>query len=112
MPKSKLSEFEQAIFDNWLKTYKNSALSRLVLQAVAKDAKYPKQIEVYINEKVDGLWSVDEKSLHRTMRRLSNLDLVDYDERQAPKTGAKRKYYSITESGARILTQMQSANSC
>lgn len=106
MSKYNLSEYENAILDQWLGIYKRSATTRILLEAVAHAPSHSGEIHEFISKQIDGKWSINEKSMYRTLRRLKKLELVDYEEQQTPKTGLKKKVYSITESGAAVLERI------
>ncbi len=106
----KLDPYEEAIFGKWMQTYKSSALSRLVMLSIKDQPRYSDEILAHIELKVGNTWSVDEKSLHRTLRRLERLGLATHTLQPGQKTGAQRKFYSLTESGARLLAAMQSVH--
>lgn len=105
---TELSNYEAKIFEQWLEIYKRSATTKLLLRAVSDKPRYSKEIHDYLNDKIDNKWSINEKSMHRTLRRLSDLDLIDYKQAKSAKTGLKRKVYSITPSGARVLREISS----
>ena len=50
-----------------------------------------------------GTITADTRSLYRALRRLADVGLVQDVERPAERTGADRKYFSLTESGERVL---------
>lgn len=106
MSKSDLSDYENAVFKQWLEIYKRSATTRLLLKAVADKPRYSKEIHDYINKEIDGRWSINEKSMHRTLRRLDKLDLINFKEEKIIKTGLKKKVYSITPHGSVVLRAM------
>lgn len=103
-----LTEYETAVFDKWLEIYKRSATTRLLLEAISDKPRYSGEIHEYINKSIGGKWSINEKSMHRTLRRLDKLDLVSFNQESTAKTGLKKKVYSITPSGKAILGKMNS----
>lgn len=104
--KPELSDYEKAIFEQWLEIYKRSATTRLLLKAVADKPRYSKEIHDYIGKEIDGKWSINEKSMHRTLRRLSKLDLIKHTEKKVKGSGLKKKVYSITPHGSAVLEAM------
>lgn len=102
----RLNDYENAIFENWLEIYKRSATSKLILELLTESSKDTKEITTAITKKTGGSWSVDDKSIHRTMRRLEKLDLVCSEKLSVKGTGLKKKLYSVTDHGKNIAAAM------
>jgi DNA-binding PadR family transcriptional regulator len=52
-------------------------------------------------------WHLTERGLYRTLRRLEDHGLIQHTTSPAPRTGAQRKDFRLTESGARLLTALE-----
>ncbi len=48
-------------------------------------------------------WELTERGLYRTIKRLQDSDLLETDDVDAPRTGAKRKEISISPLGIGLL---------
>lgn len=105
---NELSDYETAIFEQWLEIYKRSATTRLILQALHDKPRYSKEIHSFIEGQINGAWSIDDKSMHRVLRRLSSIDLIAHDEQVVKGTGRKRKVYRLTAHGDAVLGAMLS----
>lgn len=76
----------------------------IILAHLAEDDSYGYKINKSIVEKTDGRYELKEATLYSAFRRL---ELAEYitsywgDEN----TGARRRYYSITETGKKTLEQ-------
>ena len=75
----------------------------ILAHLLVKDS-YGYEINKAIQEKTDGKYELKEATLYSAFRRLENADLIrSYwgDE----KTGARRRYYSVTEQGRKTYTE-------
>lgn len=81
---------------------KKGLLDFLVLAAIAKQAKYPREIIEQLN--VHGL-DIVEGTIYPLFLRLYKNGLVTYEWREA--SGHPRKYYSLTEQGQTVLGEYQ-----
>ncbi|MFV0318019.1 MAG: hypothetical protein ACK5O2_13795, partial [Microthrixaceae bacterium] len=52
-------------------------------------------------------WSITERGLYRTLRRLASDGLLEVVEVRAARTGAKRKEYSLSGSGSAYLGRLE-----
>lgn len=88
--------------DSWIETYKKSMLTPVVLSVVAT---HQPAGTVTIAEAVTAAtgWQITERGLYRTLRRLQDSGLLTAAEESAPRTGAKRKQFSLSALGTRFL---------
>lgn len=101
-----LNDYETAVFDNWLTVYKRSATTTLILEAIREGNGTRADIEIFISERTGDAWSIDEKSMHRVLRRLTKAELTSAAEAAVPGTGLKKKVYTLTKNGERVLEAM------
>lgn len=80
-----------------------------VLLAIYDGEKYAQEIILYITSATDGNLEVREQSLYRTLRRFSSLGLVKLTKKPSS-AGPDRKYYSMTERGAAVLSEFTRRN--
>ena len=95
-------EWVEAKVESWVETYKKSMLTPVILRAVAD--RQPVTV-AGVAESVASLtgWSITERGLYRTLKRLQDTGLLYGVDVDAPRTGAKRKELSLTPLGAQFL---------
>lgn len=99
---SEEQEWAQSRVDAWVETYKKSMLTPVVLRVV--DDRQPVTV-AGIAAEIASLtgWSITERSLYRTLKRLEDSGLLHSAEIDAPRTGAKLKELSLTALGSQFL---------
>lgn len=105
MSTSNLTSYEQVIVDSWADTHKKSALVLFILLALSVEPSWSGQLRAFIDGLSDGHLGVDEQSLHRALRRLDALNVVTHTPEDVPGSGVKRKKYSLTQTGERVLNE-------
>jgi DNA-binding PadR family transcriptional regulator len=100
---SEIEEYLDELSLSWWQNYKKSISSYIILSTLEERDLWSKQIHARIFEMTKSKLSLDDKSLHRAMRRLESQGLVSHSNDRGNKTGAKRKIYSVTESGRTLL---------
>jgi DNA-binding PadR family transcriptional regulator len=98
-----LEEYLNELAYNWSETFKKSMATYVILSILAKESSWSKEIHKAIKSVTNSKLSLDEKSLHRSLRRLEKYGLINHEKRGGKKTGAERKVYSITEDGQKFL---------
>jgi len=104
-----LTDFEVRYVEQWLETHKRSAHVVLLLRAMDDSPKWSGELNDYLHDATNGAWTVDEKSLYRALRRLESQGLAAHEKQSVAGSGAKRKVFSITDSGRRILGSIHEA---
>ncbi len=107
MAKLEHEEYLDELARSWHQTYKKSVTSLLILVSLRQKPLWSKEIMRAIAKKTDGQIELDEKSLHRALRRLLAQDLVVHTTDEGHKTGALRKVYSLTPLGKNYLTRIR-----
>ena len=95
-------EWVQARIESWVETYKKSMLTPVILQAVAASQPATVARVAALVASTTG-WSVTERGLYRTLKRLQDTGFLHSVEVDAPRTGAKRKEMSLTALGSQFL---------
>lgn len=103
-----LEEYQTELINKWEELHKKSMVTLLILFALTESPMWSKELEQWL-KKTSG-WELNERSLHRTLKRMAKLGLIQYKEVDAPKTGASRKVYMISESGISFLNQIKSSS--
>lgn len=76
----------------------------IILAHLANKDSYGYEINKRIKQKTDNKYELKEATLYSAFRRLEKAELIaSYWGNQ--KTGARRRYYSITELGMEVLKQ-------
>ena len=100
-----MSKIDQELLDEyvfaWVEVHKKSALTFLVLRALQDGAVWSQDIGVMIQKQTG--WIVTERGLYRLLRRLHKQGLIDFFSESAPRTGAERKIYQLTQEGGVFL---------
>lgn len=98
-----LDEYERKVLDGWEEIYKRGLLTLWLLLAVRDQPRYAAEIAEFVDGHTNGTMTFDDRSLYRAMRRLKRLELVEDSEQAGARTGADRKYYSLTQTGEHVL---------
>lgn len=101
-------EWADGRVESWVETYKKSMLTPVILRVV--DDLQPVTIAA-IAARVSSRtgWSITERSLYRTLKRLQDSGLLHSSEVAAPRTGAKLKELSLTALGAQFLAGVEAS---
>lgn len=84
------------------------ALPLLVLGALADDELYGYEIAQRLGSRSDGVVAPSEGSLYPTLHRLEATGAVTATWRASDR-GPRRRYYRLTEKGARLLAEQRAA---
>lgn len=93
--------------DSWVETYKKSMLTPVILTLVAQHETVEIPVIAEAIAASTG-WHVTERGLYRTLKRLQDSGLLRSTAVDAPRTGAKRKVFSLTALGAGYLEGIRS----
>lgn len=95
-------EWVESRVESWVETYKKSMLTPVILWAVA-DHQPVTVARVADQVAARTQWTITERGLYRTLKRLQDTGLLRSEGVDAPRTGAKRKELSLTPLGALFL---------
>ena len=98
-------ELQAEIIARWTEVHKKSMVMFLIMLALTEQAMWSKELQEWLVKVAN--WEVSERGLHRTLKRMNHLDLIEHIEVAVPRTGMKRKDYSLTEFGASTLKEMK-----
>lgn len=104
--KEESEEWLEELVRSWTEVYKKSLTTLGLMRAVAELAPAPANA---IGERLTEAtgWSLTDRGLYRTLRRLTGMGLLRAEEVAVPRTGAKRKDYSLTTLGAAYLARIE-----
>lgn len=95
-------EWVEARIESWVDTYKKSMLTPVILSAVA--ARQPATVAGIAADVASRTgWTITERSLYRTLKRLQDAGFLHGADVEAARTGAKRKNLSLTSVGSQFL---------
>lgn len=98
-----LSDYEKRILAVWEEVYKKGQLTFWILLSLRKENQHMLSMKKFINEFTNNSLVADDKSMYRALRRLHQMELIQYEEERGSQTGPNRKSYSLTETGENIL---------
>lgn len=93
-------ELKYEIVTRWAEVHKKSLTTLLIMVSLSKHSMWSKEIEEWL-VRVTG-WEITERGLYRTLQRMTELGLIEYERVNAPKTGADRKTYALSELGRKV----------
>lgn len=94
--------FESVLLSGWEDVYLKSQLTLWLLLALKADDKHMAEIKAFINTATNGALNPDDKSMYRSLRRLTAGEMIHF-QRQPAKNGPDYKVYSLTRSGRKVL---------
>lgn len=98
-------EFQEELVYRWDEVHKKSMVTLLIMLALVERNMWSKELEEWLKRVAD--WELNERSLHRTLKRMAGLGLIRYEEVNAAKTGANRKVYMLTGGGRLFLKEIR-----
>jgi DNA-binding PadR family transcriptional regulator len=98
-----LDDFERKVLFGWEEISKRGLLTMWLLLAVRDRPRYAAEIATFVSDRTSGAITADDRSVYRALRRLAKAELVVATDRPGTATGADRKYYELTATGARVL---------
>lgn len=105
----KLNPFEETLLKGWEDVYLKSQLTLWLLLALRDSEKHMAEIKSFIGEATNMLLAPDEKSIYRTLRRLTNAELISFSERPG-KGGPDYKIFRLSEVGKKVLASFLRRN--
>lgn len=102
-------KYLQKLLHTWEETYKKGQLTLWTLLALLEQPHYVSSLRERIQQLTEGTMSAEEQSLYRSLRKLYDLEIVDYETRDGKK-GPDRKYYRLTPIGEDLLNRFLERN--
>jgi len=103
MPRKSTSETNE-LLTNWEQVYKKGLLTFWILLLLHQRPSYAYEMCGPITELSQRTVSADENSIYRALNRFEAIGIVT-SELRLSNLGPQRRYYSLTENGALLLTQ-------
>jgi DNA-binding PadR family transcriptional regulator len=103
---SETQEWEEELLESWVETYKKAMTTPILLRLIDSNQPVAASALAALVPEQTGL-HLTERGLYRTLRRLEDHGLIQHTTSPAPRTGAQRKDFRLTESGARLLTALE-----
>lgn len=105
---SEADEWLEEMVTRWVETYKKSATTLVLLRIIADTAPASAAtIGTEFTERTG--WTLTERGLYRTLKRLAASDLLSVDPVPVERTGRPRKDYALTGLGRRYLDRLDEA---
>jgi DNA-binding PadR family transcriptional regulator len=104
--KSETEEWLDELVRSWTEVYKKSLTTLVLMRCIAELAPASANM---VGERLtrETGWQLTEQALYRTLRRLTASGLLSVKEVPVARTGAKRKYYSLTSLGSAYLARIE-----
>lgn len=102
-------EYKDKLLKSWEEVYKKGQLTLWILLSLKDNSKYVEEIKQFIEEKTKGTFTSEEQSLYRSLRKLYQIEIVDYNMQKGNK-GPERKYYKLTKIGGELLKEFVQRN--
>ena len=91
-----------ALLQQWEEAYKKGLLSFWILLLLSQDEKYAYEMRAAVETISQGTMTADDNSIYRTLRRFSEVGLID--STLAPSDiGPARRYFRLTPKGRGLL---------
>jgi PadR family transcriptional regulator, regulatory protein PadR len=97
------------LLEGWEDVYKKGQLTLWVLLAVRDSPRHTKEINDFITDATNAMFSVDSNSLYRALKRYEKAELIRY-ELKPGNAGPDLKVYSLTDLGGALLDQFIQRN--
>lgn len=99
-----MSNDSDALLEKWETVYKRGLLSFWILLLLQRREMYAYEMQDEIRRLSGGSIAPDENSIYRALRRFAREGLVS-SERVPSDVGPKRRYFSLSAKGRRLLTR-------
>lgn len=87
----------------WEDSYKKGLLTFWILLAIHNGPKYVRQIKTYIESDMATNFTVDEKSLYRSIARFKKMELIVEHDEPSTRGGPTLKVYELSPQGREAL---------
>ena len=98
-----VENLENVLLSGWEDVYLKSQLTLWLLLALKAGDKHMTEIKTFIDTATNGALSADDKSMYRSLRRLTAGEMIQFKLKPA-KHGPDYKVYSLTKVGKQVLT--------
>jgi len=104
-----VEEYERKILAAWEEVSKKGQLTFWILLSLRVQPQHMLGMKKFIEKSTNSLLVADDKSMYRALRRLVQMDLIEYKE-EASKLGPSKKIYTLTEIGKNVLEKFINRN--
>ena len=105
-----LDIYEKKILETWEEVYKKGLLTFWILLSLRADSQYMASMKRFIEEFTNNSLIVDDKSMYRALRRLTDMDLIQFTDEPGDAKGPTRKTYFLTQTGNDVLQEFINRN--
>jgi len=102
---NEVDELRYEIVNRWAEVHKKSLTTLLIMVCLGQQSMWSREIQEWLTS-VTG-WEVTQRGLHRSLQRMSDLGLIEYEGVTAARTGAERKSYKLTELGRSVAREIR-----
>jgi PadR family transcriptional regulator, regulatory protein PadR len=102
---NEVDELRYEIVSRWAEVHKKSLTTLLIMVCLSQQSMWSREIQEWLTS-VTG-WEVTQRGLHRSLQRMSDLGLIEYESVSAARTGAERKNYKLTELGRSVAREIR-----
>lgn len=104
-----VTEFELTLLNGWEEVYLKSQLTLWLLLGLKAGEKHMAEIKDFIATATNDLLSPDDRSMYRTLRRLTAGSVIQFTTKPA-KNGPDYKVYELTKEGRHVLAAFVERN--
>jgi PadR family transcriptional regulator PadR len=102
-------EWLDELVASWFEVYKKSATTLILLRII--DTQGPVSApEIGVELERRSGWTLTERGLYRTLKRLASSDLLLVDTVPVARTGLRRNEFSLNDFGRRYLARIEAAS--
>ncbi len=101
--------YEQKLLDAWEEVSKKAQLTTWILVALSDGPKQMKEIKEFMYRHTKGLFTADDKSLYRSLRRYNEAGMITFSTR-SNQSGPDIKIYRIENIGQQLLEKFIKRN--
>lgn len=103
---SEATEWLDELVTGWVEVHKKSMTTVVLLRIVAEHAPVPAATIGTQYTRRTG-WTLNERGLYRTLKRLTGSGLLDLEQVRVARTGLPRHDYRLTDLGERYLERLE-----
>ena len=102
---NEIDELRCEIVSRWAEVHKKSLTTLLIMVCLNRRSMWSREIQDWLTSATG--WEVTQRGLHRSLQRMSDLGLIEYQSVSAARTGAERKIYQLTELGRSVAREIR-----
>lgn len=95
-------DFKETLLQGWEDVYLKSQLTLWLLISLKAGEKHMAEIKSFVEQATNHRLSPDDKSMYRTLRRLTAGEMIQYVQKPAKK-GPDYKVFGLTGQGQQVL---------